>query len=126
MIRTSGPPSILVVEDEPLLRIITVEELEGAGYTVIAAETGDQGVDAITAGATIVGLVTDVQTPGDTDGFALARLTHELYPEAAILLVSGRMRPGDGELPDGAVFIGKPYTAAVVIEALDKLLRHRL
>ena len=122
MVPLSGPPSILVVEDEALLRLVTVDVLEEAGYSVIEAETGEQEVNAIIGGAKIAGLVTDVQTPGDTDGFELARITRELYPKAAILVVSGRARPVAGDLLPGAKFLGKPYTAMAVLDALNDLI----
>jgi hypothetical protein len=64
---------------------------------------------------------TDVETPGKLNGLALAKLTHDLHPEAAILVVSGRTRVAQSELPPRSRFIGKPYRIAQVLQALAQL-----
>lgn len=115
-------PAILVVEDESILRMVAADMLDEAGYHVIEAGSGDEGLAALDGGMPIAGLFTDVQTPGNTDGFALAKITHERFPGAAILVVSGAAKPGEGDLPPGAMFLGKPYSGRAVLRTLDELL----
>ncbi len=114
--------SILVAEDESLLRMVAVDALEEAGYDVIEVETGDEGARVVAAGHTLAGLVTDIQMPGGIDGCALAQITHARHPEAVIVVVSGNRVPGAGELPIGARFIGKPYSVNAVLSTLTQML----
>ncbi|MXP45383.1 response regulator [Allopontixanthobacter sediminis] len=114
--------SILVAEDESLIRMLMVDTFEDAGYTVIEVGTGDAGIHILGQGQTIVGLVTDIDMPGDVDGCALARVTRVHYPDAAILVVSGNGEPTPKSLPDGAEFIAKPYDIDDVLRRLEMLL----
>ncbi len=116
--------SILVVEDESLLRMVAVDMLEEAGYNVIEASTGDEGMTKLDNGTPLAGLLTDVQMPGATDGLALAKITHQMHPNAVILVVSGHARPTAEDLPPGATFLGKPYNGRVVLRLLDQLIGH--
>ena len=58
-------------------------------------------------------LVTDVEMPGSLDGFTLARVVKQAWPQIGIVVTSGRMAPGPNDLPSGALFIPKPYKALV-------------
>jgi CheY-like chemotaxis protein len=113
---------ILVAEDESLLRMGAVDMLEEAGYEVIEVGSGDEGAEALAQGQLIAGLLTDVHMPGVINGLALAKITHRLYPDAVILVVSGKAAPSAADLPPGARFISKPYDNKAVLQALDTLL----
>jgi CheY-like chemotaxis protein len=121
----TGParPLILLAEDESLLRMCAVEMLEDAGYEVIEVCSGDEAAEALAKGQCIAGLLTDVHMPGAINGLALARITHRLYPDAVILVVSGQAVPSAADLPPGARFIGKPYECKVVLEMFDTLMK---
>jgi two-component system, response regulator PdtaR len=122
MADTSPKLSILVVEDESLLRMDAVDMLEEAGYHVIEAATGEEGAAKLDNDTPLAGLLTDVQMPGAIDGLALARITHEMHPNAVILVVSGRIRPTTEQLPPGATFLGKPYSGRAVLQLLDRMV----
>ncbi|WAJ27863.1 response regulator [Antarcticirhabdus aurantiaca] len=115
-------PAVLVVEDEALVRIVMVEELEDAGFHVLEAESGDEGLREIERHPNLKAILTDIEMPGSVDGVALARITNERYPNAAVIVMSGRRRPGRGDLPSNARFFGKPYRHAEVIQALHELM----
>ena len=115
-------PSILVAEDESLLRMVAVDMLEAAGYHVIEVESGDEGAKVLAGGQDIAGLVTDIQMPGAIDGCALAKITHDMHPNAVIVVVSGNRIPDVRELPSGAKFIGKPYDVRQVLRTLEQML----
>ena len=114
--------SILIAEDESLLRMVTAEMFEAAGYHVIEVDSADAGAGIVADGRDIAGLVTDIQMPGLIDGVALARITHEQHPQAVIIVVSGQSIPGVDELPEGAKFIGKPYDTRQILKTLDAML----
>jgi FixJ family two-component response regulator len=69
----------------------------------------------------IVLLFTDVQMPGIRDGFAVARETARRWPHIAIVVASGQAHPRPGDMPEGARFIGKPFTAEMVHDHLKEI-----
>jgi len=111
------PPSgsILVVEDEALLRMMAIDMFEDAGFTVLSAANGKDAVRLLSENASIKGLFTDVEMPGPVSGLDLARIAHDLYPHVSILVVSGRTRPSANDLPPHAKFVGKPYDAQAIL-----------
>lgn len=115
-------PAILVVEDESLLRTVTADMLEYAGYNVLEAPTGEEALELLESGEPISGLFTDIELGGDVDGVTLARITHDRSPGTAIVVASGRRYPDDKDLPPGAVFLGKPYDFNHVIATLNQML----
>ena len=121
---SSREQAILVVEDESLLRTVAADMLEYAGFRVIEAPTADDALELIERGEPISGLFTDIEMPGTLDGVALAKITHERCPDAAILVVSGRRYPDGTDLPPGAVFLGKPYDFNQVIDTLHGMIDH--
>lgn len=116
------PGSILVVEDETLLRMMAVDMFEEAGFTVFEAANGEAGAQALADNPSIDGLFTDVEMPGDVSGLALAKIAHDLHPRVAILVVSGRATPRSDDLPPGAKFVGKPYDTQAVVGLFAGLL----
>jgi len=67
-------------------------------------------------------LVTDVEMDGGSmDGFALARQARECWPHLGIVVVSGRAAPAPGDLPEGALFIAKPYRATAMFSTLQAM-----
>jgi CheY-like chemotaxis protein len=114
--------AILVVEDESLLRMMAVDLFEDAGFRVIEASTGDEAAQLLTSADVIDCLFTDIEMPGTINGIALARMAHEIHPNAAVIVVSARATPKPGELPPNATFIDKPYGSEAVLIALSNLL----
>ena len=70
----------------------------------------------------IVLLFTDVEMPGGPDGFELAQTTARRWPDISIVVASGGVKPGPDDLPEGAVFLNKPFSAQMVHDHLDKIL----
>jgi two-component system, response regulator PdtaR len=76
---------VLVVEDEPLVRALTVDALEDDGFNVLEAATGDYALTVLRQRDDIRAVVTDVEMPGQIDGFALAHIARKMRPELASL-----------------------------------------
>lgn len=112
---------VLVVEDEPLLRLITVEILEEAGFEVIEAANADIAVRCLEARMDIRIVVTDVDMPGTIDGMKLAAAVRSRWPPIEIVIVSGRMRPLTTDLPDRAVFFPKPFDFSRLTDTLLRM-----
>jgi hypothetical protein len=59
--------------------------------------------------------------PGSMDGLRLARFVRDKWPPVKLVATSGRVTISEGALPEGGLFIGKPYTAARIAELLRNL-----
>lgn len=112
--------TVLVVEDEPLIRLMLTDALEDAGFSVIEAGTADEALGIITD-QTIHLLFTDIQMPGTASGLDLAHVVADRFPQAGILIASGRLTLADIELPPSAEFFAKPYDLEAVIDRLGHL-----
>ncbi|MBK7972972.1 MAG: response regulator [Deltaproteobacteria bacterium] len=118
----SGQETILVVEDDPLVRMVTVRMLRNLGYRVIEAGLGEDAVALATADpGRIHLLLTDVVMP-DLSGPEVAKRVAALRPEVAVLFVSGY--PDHPALEVNAEdiqrsFLPKPFTA----ESLGRRVR---
>ncbi len=113
---------ILVVEDEPLLRMTAVDLLEDEGFTVVEAGSGDEGLALLRTIPDIRVLFTDVHMPGSLDGLALARIAAAEYRHVRLLIVSGKATPASGALPEGARFLAKPYEVSTVIAHMHRAM----
>ncbi|MBM6576885.1 MAG: response regulator [Alphaproteobacteria bacterium] len=120
----STTPFALVVEDEPLILMETCAILEDAGFRVYDADDGDRAKELLDRHSdSVILLFSDVDMPGSTlDGFALARHVAATHPHIEIVIASGRVKPSDGDMPDKATFINKPFNQQMVIGHLAKTL----
>jgi two-component system, cell cycle sensor histidine kinase and response regulator CckA len=122
---TRGEETVLVVEDEPGVRDVTVRALREAGYEVLAARSGEEAV-RLGPGtlARVQILVTDVVMPG-MDGRATADALWRLHPDLPVLFVSGYTEEAivqRGVLDAGIQFLSKPFTPGVLVARVRKLL----
>jgi len=109
------------VLDDELVRILTVQALEEAGFRVEEAGNSDEALSRLD-GHPIVALVTDIDMPGSLDGCGLARRVRQLFPSLAILIISGVATPGYDELPPKARFLTKPFEPRRLVRELPKAL----
>jgi CheY-like chemotaxis protein len=114
-------PAILVVEDEPLVRLAAVGMLEDAGFRMIEAADGEEALELLTADCDIQLLFTDVTMPGAIDGLALARHVRDRWPHIAIMVVSAKQVPQSRDLPTGSRFEQKPYSPETVVRHAREL-----
>ena len=112
---------ILVVEDDPMVRAVAVDTLEDDGFEVIEAPTGDHALRVLQERTDIDVLLTDVEMPGSTDGFQLARTAREMYPRLVIIVVSGGVRSGFSGMAPYARFVPKPYTLRRIIGMIHEM-----
>ena len=115
-------PVVLVAEDEALVRLLAVEVLDEAGFDVVETASGVEALSVLQARSDVDLLLTDVDMPGGLDGFHLARLAEERFPGTAVLIVSGKMRPGPADLPPGAFFLPKPYGLDVLVRVARAMI----
>lgn len=113
---------VLIVEDEPLLRMLAVEAVEEAGFVTLEAGDADEAVALLESRPDIALLFTDIDMPGSMDGLKLAHAVRDRWPPVKILVVSGHVRPRQADLPSNTRFVGKPYRAAAMVEELRSLI----
>lgn len=111
---------VLVVDDEPLIRMTVIDALEDAGFEVIEAGTADEALDIINDQA-IHFLFTDIQMPGRNSGVDLAREVATRFPQAGIVVASGRVMEDEIDLPSSAEFFSKPYDLARIVQRFRAL-----
>jgi two-component system cell cycle sensor histidine kinase/response regulator CckA len=120
----AGAATILLVEDELEVRLVTERILIEAGYTVLTAEEGGRALNLLAEGRRIDLLVADVVTPG-MGGRILAERVLEQAPATKVLFVSGYNadEPLEALLGrPGVAFLAKPFTVKDLKEAVRRLL----
>ena len=121
--RSADARHALVVDDDALILMESTGILEDAGFQVLEAMNVAQALQVLERHHGEIDLLfTDVQMPGGATGFDLARRTAESWPDIAIVVASGHVRPNPGDLPDGATFIGKPFSAGMIRDHIRKTL----
>lgn len=111
---------VLIVEDEPLLRMDAVDFIEEAGFETIEAAHADEAIVILKSRNDIAILFTDIEMPGSMNGIKLAHTVRVGWPLILIVVVSGRVAPNNGELPHNARYLRKPYRPGEVIEAFRR------
>jgi two-component system, response regulator PdtaR len=121
--RINERPVVLLVEDEPLVRMFGADVLEEAGFEVVEAGDGDEALAVLEARTDIAVLFTDVNMPGSLDGLDLARVVHARRPEIKLLIASGQVRLGQDEIPDAGRFLPKPYGPDAILREVRALMQ---
>lgn len=103
----SSKISVLVVEDETLVRLDLASYLDQAGYNVHEAGSAAEAIEILERDRSIRVVFTDVRMPGDMDGIALARLVRERWPPTIIVVCSGNSNEA-ADLAD-IHLLDKPY-----------------
>jgi signal transduction histidine kinase/CheY-like chemotaxis protein len=120
-----GTETVLLVEDQALLRRVVSVMLKSSGYKVLAVESPEKGLQAVREHTgPIELLITDVILPG-MNGRALAEEILKMRPETKVLFVSGYTENAlilDGQLDLAINFLAKPFT----VEALGRKMREIL
>jgi CheY-like chemotaxis protein len=120
-----APTAVLIVDDEPFIRMAAADTLSDAGMTPYEAADAGEALDMLSGHPEIALIVTDVNMPG-MDGVALAQRVRRLRPDLGIILTSGRRHLTGAEMPSGGEFLPKPYGArqllAVIIAKLGLTL----
>lgn len=115
------PRTMLIVEDEPLIRMCAVDFAEEAGYRAIEAKDAAEALVVLESGEEIGLLFTDITLPGTMDGLDLAAEVAERWPQIGIMLASGALGNLDPEIAPGAHRLPKPYDFRQFSDALEQM-----
>jgi len=111
--------TVLVVEDEVLIRIIAADALEDSGFKVLEAANAAEALKMLDEHDEVAVLFTDINMPGDMDGLALARHVSEERPEIKVIVTSGKQWLDSASLPEAGMFLPKPYRASQLAAMLS-------
>ena len=112
-------PLVLIVEDEPLLRLHAVSLIEDAGFATVAAASADEAIELLETEPAIRVVFTDIDLPGGMDGLRLAAAIRDRWPPVELILTSGHVKVDPADLPERGHFFSKPYDADQLIETLN-------
>ena len=112
---------VLVVEDEPLLRMAAVDMIEAAGFDVVEAADATEAVLILESRLDIRIVFTDIDMPRGIDGMKLAAAIRDRWPPIQIIVTSGHLTPASADLPENSLFFSKPYKEKEIIDALWKM-----
>jgi len=109
-----APKTVVVAEDEILTRMMAVEVLRDAGFDVIDVGDADEALSTLQSRSGSIHLLfTDIHMPGLISGLELAHHVRRIWPHVALLIASGRQL--SAALPEGSVFLTKPYNPDHVV-----------
>ncbi|MGF7159631.1 CheY-like chemotaxis protein [Rhodoligotrophos appendicifer] len=124
--RRTPIPTVMVVEDEVLIRVIIAEYLRDCGFLVVEASNGDQALSLLAHADKEFDIVfTDVHMPGSTNGLQLAQWIERERPEIEVILTSGLARKADAakDLCGHRQLVEKPYDLSDVEQRIRRLLK---
>jgi DNA-binding NtrC family response regulator len=114
--------TVLVVEDEPLIRMDIADHLRRHGFEVIEAGNAGEALDLLAANPNIHVMFTDIDMPGTMDGLKLAAAVRDRWPPIKIIVTSGHRTVATAELPDASRFFTKPYAGDAVASAMREMV----
>ncbi|MDQ0742281.1 response regulator [Pseudomonas sp. W4I3] len=115
-------PSILVLEDDEIIRALMVDVLEDFGAVVTSFPSADEGMIYLERGDEPVDLiVSDVQMPGLLNGYDLSRVVAHRWPEVQVVLTSGNTTIAS-QLGGSVRFLPKPWSTDHLLECVQTAL----
>lgn len=111
--------AVLVVEDEPLLRMMAMDLVREGGFEAVEARDADEAISILERRGDITIVFTDIDMPGSMNGLRLAAAVRDRWPPIEIILTSGHFRLDDSSIPARTVFLPKPYDHLVVLATLQ-------
>ena len=117
-------PTVLMAEDEAVIRQVARRILEGGGYKVLEASDGLEALKILAAGAHVDLLMADLEMP-NLAGEEMVRQCRVTHPDLKVLYVSGvvdRLLDERPVLWEGEAFLNKPFSPTGLLEAANLLL----
>jgi DNA-binding NtrC family response regulator len=118
---TSSKPVVLIVEDEPIIRMNAADFLTDFGIDSVEAANADEALSILGSRPDIDVVFTDVNMPGSMDGLELSRLVSQRWPALGIIITSGMVRLARSALAANTLFFEKPYDLDKVVSSIRKL-----
>ena len=123
--RAEQGETVLVVDDEPTVRMLVTEVLEDLGYTAIEAADSATGLNVLQSDVRIDLLITDVGLPGGMNGRQLADVGRSLRPKLKVLFITGYAENavvGNGQLDPGMQILTKPFAIDALASRIKEFI----
>jgi CheY-like chemotaxis protein len=111
-------PTVLVVDDEPLVRLTAVDLIAELGLEAVEASSADEALEILEVRRDIRVVVTDIDMPGSMDGIKLARYVRDRWPPIIVIAVTGKALAGASMMPEGVQIFAKPYDERALGQAI--------
>ena len=111
--------TVVIVEDEPLVRLTATSLFEEAGITVVEFADGDAAINYVRDHRNdVAAIFTDIYLPGETSGLELAGIVSEVCPDIAVLVTSGSHARRPTNLGPLVRYVAKPWHPADVLSTM--------
>jgi CheY-like chemotaxis protein len=111
--------TMLIVEDEAIIRFELADFFNDAGYTVFEASDADEAIAVMKRASSIRIVLTEIQLPGSMDGLKLAHYVRDRYPPTVLLVTSGMAHVLAEDLPIDSRFIAKPFDPSRLLQQIE-------
>jgi signal transduction histidine kinase len=125
---TAATETVLIVDDEPTVRMLVAETLKESGYVPIEAIDGPAGLEILQSKARVDLLITDVGLPGGLNGRQLADAARDRRPNLKVLFITGyadNTPVGNGLLPPGMQVMTKPFAMTALTTKVRSMMQDR-
>jgi CheY-like chemotaxis protein len=125
LVQTGAGETVLVIDDEPIVRMLIVETVEEAGFTVLEADDGPSGLKILQSDARIDLLITDVGLPGGMNGRQVADAARVTRPDLKVLFVTGYAENAaiaNGYLEPNMAVVTKPFVMADLARKISEMI----
>ena len=112
------PITVLVVEDELLIRMSAVATLQDEGFSVLEAQNSAEALEILIRHPEVTIMLTDVRMPGLMDGLALVAQVRSQRPHIRSIVVSGHTSAVQASDAGASGFLPKPYMAETMVQAI--------
>ena len=123
--RSGEGGAVLIVDDEPVVRMLVAEVLTDLGHHAVEAADGAAGLEVLRSGARIDLLITDVGLPGGMNGRQLAEAARDLQPDLKVLFITGYGESaalGEGHVDPDVRVLTKPFPLETLIGCIRELI----
>ena len=113
--------TVVLVEDEPIIRMHELVLLQDLGFPTLDFESGEAALSYIEdRSAEVLVVFTDIRMPGSVDGLMLAKIVAQRWPWIRVVLASGQTQAEELALPREMRFIRKPFSPAELIDTMSE------
>ena len=128
VLRAADGETVLVVDDEPSIRMLVADVLTDLGYAVVEVRDGASGLKVLRSETRVDLLVTDMMLPGGMNGRQLTDAARAARPGLPVLFITGYAENalvGNGQLEPGMQVVTKPFTLDALVRRMKDLLAQR-